>query len=239
MDADAESRSGMLAWDDVVWPSEEYVPWSGYRRYMPHWRLKGGLYFVTFRLADSIPRGVVEGWIEERRTWLTAWGVIGDVPEEEQQRRYLAIPEDARRVFERDMARKYFVELDKCHGSCLLRRQGAARIVADALQFHEGARLRGGDFVVMPNHVHWLLMPLGDHALEDILQSVKHWAAIEINKLVGRRGRLWQKESYDHLVRNPEQLERICGYIERNPEKAGLKSGEGLYYVTPNSHSGH
>ena len=98
------------------------------------------------------------------------------------------------------------------------------------MRFHEGTRLRCGDFVIMPNHVHWLLLPLQGYALESVLQSVKLWSARRINALLGRAGTFWQKESHDHIVRDAEEFGRIREYIEENPAKAGLRSGEFRYH---------
>ena len=205
---------------------DPHSPVRVYRRQLPHWRQDRVLYFVTFRLADSIPRHVLEGWAEERRTWLAAHGLSEAMSGAAWQERYATIPEAVRRAFQRDRARKSLVELDRCHGACLLRNPETAQIVADALQFHDGRRLRCGDYVVMPNHVHWLVLPLPTHELESIMQSVKRFTATRINRHVGRTGTLWQKESYDHIVRDLKELERIRLYIEENPAKARLKPAE-------------
>ena len=82
----------------------------------------------------------------------------------------------------------------------------------------------------MPNHVHWLVLPLQGVALESILQSVKGWSARQINRLLERKGALWQKESFDHIVRGSNQLERIREYIAQNPEKSGLRPDEFQYF---------
>lgn len=76
-------------------------------------------------------------------------------------------------------------------------------------------------YVVMANHVHLLIWPR--IAPERLLKSLKGSTAREANRLLGRTGEsFWQKESYDHWVRNPIELEKIRGYIENNPVKAGL-----------------
>lgn len=54
-----------------------------------------------------------------------------------------------------------------------------------------------------------------------------HWlkgsTARKANQLLGRTGMpFWQDESYDHWVRDRQQLERIVRYIEDNPVSAGL-----------------
>ena len=54
------------------------------------------------------------------------------------------------------------------------------------------------------------------------MQSIKRYSAREINRLVKRSGSLWQAESYDHVVRDEDELLRIIQYVMNNPVKAGL-----------------
>jgi putative transposase len=76
-------------------------------------------------------------------------------------------------------------------------------------------------YVIMPNHVHLLLLPLV--APSRLLQTLKGYTAREANRLLGRTGQpFWQAESYDHWVRDTPEAERIRAYIENNPAKAGL-----------------
>ena len=75
--------------------------------------------------------------------------------------------------------------------------------------------------VVMANHVHLLAWPKAPPP--KLLRSLKSYTGREANKLLGRAGEsFWQKESYDHWVRNDDELRRIRVYIEQNPVKAGL-----------------
>lgn len=201
-----------------------------YSRDLPHWRREGAVYFVTFRLRDSIPRNVLKVWTIERRHWLNANGVTDDLVGDERLKRYLAIPEPKRRAFEREEARKFFVELDQCHGSCILRNPEAAEIVGNALRYFHDTRLYCGDFVVMPNHVHWLVIPMHKHTLESILQSVKRYSARQVNLLLERTGGVWQKESFDRIVRNSEEFEKTRNYIQQNPAAARLKPGTFLHH---------
>ena len=74
----------------------------------------------------------------------------------------------------------------------------------------------------MPNHVHILMEPI-THSLVDILDSWKKFTARKANKILGREGQpFWQREYFDHLIRNQEHLERTSNYIWTNPEAAGL-----------------
>jgi type I restriction enzyme R subunit len=224
-------REGNTVWEGIAWPAEDFDTVHCYDRNLPHWRMEDACYFVTFRLADSIPQPIAEAWAEESRRWLAMHGISNDLAESEWRRRYEAISSGVRRAFEREQIRMAFVELDKCHGSCVLRQSELADIVANALRFHHGVRLRCGDFVIMPNHVHWLVLPMAGFDLERIMQSVKRWCARHINERLGAKGPLWQKESFDHIVRNPTELERIRDYIAENPAKARLGKNEYVYYA--------
>ena len=55
------------------------------------------------------------------------------------------------------------------------------------------------------------------------MQSLKRFTAREGNRILGLTGQpFWQDETYDRLVRNQIEFERIAHYIEMNPVKAGL-----------------
>ncbi len=83
-----------------------------------------------------------------------------------------------------------------------------------------------GDYVIMPNHVHALLTPLAPHKLEDILKSIKGRTAVEINRTIGSKGKLWQRDSYDHIVRDVEQLRAFQTLHQRQPKKGESQTGE-------------
>ena len=54
------------------------------------------------------------------------------------------------------------------------------------------------------------------------MHSLKSFTANECNKILKQKGVFWQDESYDHWVRDDDELLRIIEYIELNPVKAGL-----------------
>lgn len=58
--------------------------------------------------------------------------------------------------------------------------------------------------------------------LSGIMHSLKSYTANLANQILQRTGRFWQKESYDHWVRDVDELERIVEYIAANPVRAGL-----------------
>jgi REP element-mobilizing transposase RayT len=177
------------------------TPISNVRGNLPHWRQDGVIYFVTFRTADSLPEGKLAQWLEEREAWLK----INPEPHNEVLRRQYA--RFSARIEE---------GLDAGYGDCLLADPGNRKIVEDAIRFFDGQRYRLDEFVVMPNHVHALLTPLGYHRLSGILHSWKSFTAKRINARVGRVGTFWQKESFDHIVRSVAHFERFRHYIREN-----------------------
>ncbi len=203
-----------------------------YRRHLPHWRQEGACYFVTYRLNDSIPARVLAGWREERRIWYSAHGIDPDMVRGEAWREaYEKIPVGEREKFERRHYRELHDCLDAGQGSCCLRDEDTAKIALDALLFFHGQRCWTGDAVVMPNHVHGLLVPKRGFELERLLQSVKRHSSREINRRMGREGKLWQKDGYDHIVRSRKELRAFRKYIGKNATKVGLTAGSGAYHV--------
>ena len=80
--------------------------------------------------------------------------------------------------------------------------------------------------VVMPDHVHLLLTPLcddnGEITLPEILQELKSVSAHKVNEYLGRKGRLWQEESFDRALRKVEDWRAKADYIMGNPVRDGL-----------------
>jgi len=110
-----------------------------------------------------------------------------------------------------------------------------AGIVASSLHFFSEDRYELGDFVIMPNHVHLLVRFYGEHSPKAQCKSGKRFTAAKINRCLGRKGHFWQDESFDHLVRSEEEFDYLREYIESNPMKASLSSGEFSYYRAPPS----
>ncbi len=195
-----------------------------YRRNLPHWRQEGATYFVTFRLADSIPRNVMLAWIHDRQLWMQAHGLAGYTRAAIAREWYDGVSEGERRSFELQEARRLGIELDRCHGSCLLARPEVRGILAAALLQSHGRRYRCGDWVIMPNHVHWIIQPIAPWSLERILQGIKRFSATHARRYRASASPLWQKGSYDRIVRDHEELASFRKYIEQNPLKAGLQA---------------
>ncbi|GAB5515364.1 MAG: transposase [Rhodopirellula baltica] len=194
------------------------------RRNLPHLDMNGVLTFVTFRLADSMPKKVVRQWHEEIENWLQQNGLDGWSVDQVLQSP--SVDASIKRELRFHKARRWHGHLDDCHGDCCLRDTTARDVVAQSLRHFDGERYDLERFVIMPNHVHVLLQIRDGFLLRKQLREVLRFSAREINQRLGRCGSLWQSEPFDHIVRSPEQFEYLQGYINRNPSKARLRESE-------------
>jgi REP element-mobilizing transposase RayT len=91
------------------------------------------------------------------------------------------------------------------------------------LRFFDGQRYVLGPWVVMPNHVHVIVRPLGTQLLDEILRSWKGFTAREANRILNRTGQpFWAREYYDHVLRDDQERAALADYTADNPVKAGL-----------------
>jgi REP element-mobilizing transposase RayT len=189
------------------------------RRNLPHWDKPAAAYFVTTCLHGSIPaKGLLD--IASRRQELSRRPRPETMP----------LPE-----WKRDNWKRLLARIDGWLDNEPANRSPAdpklAAVVADAVLHFAGTRLELYAFVVMPSHYHWLFRPLESWVdgladprtpRERITYSVNRFSATRGNRLMQRIGPFWLGESYDHWVQDVDELERIIGYIEVNPVKAGL-----------------
>jgi len=167
------------------------------RGYLPHFDGGELAQFITFRLHDALPGPVLVRWKEELKH---------EKPGE----------------VEALMRRRVEAYLDQGHGSCYLQDPVIASIVQNALFFHDQTKYRLAAWVMMPNHVHLLCTPATGHNLAEIMHSLKSYTSNEANKIIGRKGRLWQKEYFDRYIRNARHFAKVSAYIENNPVRARL-----------------
>jgi REP element-mobilizing transposase RayT len=200
---------------------DRHVPFHGFdpygevniaRRRLPHWRQSGATYFITFRLADSLPQSLLHQWQHERAIWLRwhppPWGA------------------DEQLAYEERFTSRLQEWLDAGVGACHLRRSDVRAKVEHSLLHFDGKRYAIDAFVLMPNHVHAVIAPTDDYDLSMILRGIKGVSANECNKLLRRKSSFWMEESYDHIVRDANELTIFRVYVSENPGKAGLKPEE-------------
>jgi REP element-mobilizing transposase RayT len=182
------------------------------RGYLPHLKAAGGTYFVTFRLGDSLPRSVRERLSTERE----------EMAEKARAPEHALTPVEQRRLawLFSERVDEY---LNAGYGHASLAVPEVASMVRNTLLYFDGSRYELHAWIIMPNHVHALVTPRAHHTLSAILHSWKSFSGSEANKILRRRGAVfWQRESYDHLVRDEGSFWRIVEYIRRNPVSARL-----------------
>ena len=169
------------------------------RSNLPHWHQKSALYFVTFRQADAIPAKKLAVWKTQYDQWLNR----NSKPWNEAQRV----------EYETHFARQIEQWLDLSYGSCLLKIKTCRDIIEARITADVNKHYLIDCYTVAVNHVHALIAPKGEHRLPNILKAWKGGSAHSINSFLSRSGPLWQKETYDHIVRNQIALNRIRSYI--------------------------
>ncbi len=196
---------------------------------LPHWQQSEKLFFVTWRLADSLPQEKLAEWEKQKDRWLAEHPEPWD--------------EETEQEYHETFSEQIDKWLDAGEGECVLKEPEIAAIVEGALLHFNGDRYDMESFVVMPNHVH-VLFRLGDgFKLEDVIQTWKSFTAKKINSALGREGMLWQRDYWDRIVRSGKHAGHVRCYIVRNPEKARLREGEFIAYEsgvgeTPTLHVG-
>jgi putative transposase len=78
-------------------------------------------------------------------------------------------------------------------------------------------------FVIMPDHIHWLMQLEDKATLQQVIRSMKSQTA----KVIGYP--IWQPGYYDHAIRKDEDIVHIARYIIANPIRAGLVKKVGDY----------
>jgi REP element-mobilizing transposase RayT len=185
------------------------------RGYLPHVKREGASYFVTFRLANSLPKKVLLGFERERAERLRRLKDFANRGE---------TISDSEEEIARDLQRQIERYPDKGCGACHLARPEIAVLVRDAMRHFHDSRYLLHEWVIMPNHVHAIVWPKPDYVLSDILKSWKQFTSRRAEKILGMNGNepFWQSEVYDHWIRNEDEKTRIARYIRNNPITAGL-----------------
>jgi REP element-mobilizing transposase RayT len=179
---------------------------------LPHWEKESATYFITFRLADSLPKSVLDEIESEREAIVKTANQL-----------HRPLSPDERRKIQRLSSPIIENYLDNGAGACHLKDPTVAEEVANALRHFDNQRYRLFAWCVMPNHVHAVVRLLPGRTLAEVVHSWKSFTAKRANAILSLQGTFWQREYYDHLVRDEGELERAIRYVAENPEKANLK----------------
>ena len=191
---------------------------------LPHIAPIGAEFFITFRLADSLPVSIVQLLKDEMD-----FSIKKLKKEKPKNFKYLI------NQLKHDFSFKYDNYLDhKPYGNCYLENEKIAQLVADRMHKFNGKYYELEAYTIMPNHVHLLIdtslqvekedidIESNYFQLDKIMQLIKGGSAFEANKILGRKGTFWMKDSHDHYIRNEKDWENTLEYIINNPVEAGL-----------------
>ncbi len=178
-----------------------------YSKKLPHFQPLEETFFITYRLVDSIPVSK----LKELEEVSINGKKIAKTKEEKynEQKRHFALTDDC---LDKNSNEPYWLSKDEI-----------AAIVKESLHFCDGKFYKLWCYCIMSNHVHLVITTLKDAPpLYNILQKHKRHTALVCNKVLNRSGQFWTHESYDHIVRDDEEFDRIIFYTINNPVKAGL-----------------
>jgi REP element-mobilizing transposase RayT len=199
-----------------------------YKNRLPHIAPIGATFFVTFRLADSLPVAIIQELEEAFQQ------TCKEIKESK-------LPNYKERM--RDERKRHFGEFDHQldalrYGNCYLQQPDVAEIVAKRLHEFDKVHYNLQAYCIMPNHVHVLfdtrlqllteddiyLKAAPPHyvQLDFMMQLIKGGSARFANQVLNRKGTFWMRDSYDHYVRNEREWGNIVAYILNNPVKANL-----------------
>src|SRR6185295_963721 len=149
---------------------DERKPLTVYMRNLPHWRQDGATYFVTFRLADSLPQVKLDELRDLRRGW--------------ERQHPLPRSEAVLHEWARLASERIECWLDQGMGKCVLQEPSVASLVSSAFHYHDDDRYELDCYVIMPNHAHVVLRPLrAEYPVEEIVGSWKKYSARQINRI--------------------------------------------------------
>jgi REP element-mobilizing transposase RayT len=187
------------------------------RGYLPHLEIPDSTYFVTIRLADTLPQNILFQIRLE----------IKDLAAKEKKNSLTSAQQQRLKYLE---SRKIQDYLDRSLGDCFLKDPAVAEIVKEAVNHHDGKRYISHVCCLMPNHLHWIFTPLKTEdmnkssSLISIVQGFKSFTAHCINKMLKRNGSFWRREYYDHRIKSSEEFYKLVLYTIGNPIKAKLCS---------------
>jgi REP element-mobilizing transposase RayT len=182
----------------------------------PHYQFEDSIVFITWRLAGTLPAHIMDLFRQLRSA----------DSEQENDRDLKRIQRENARLF--NLYQDYDLELANWNDPGFsLNDEALAPIVTGAFQFYARVKYELHAYCVMSNHVHILIRALRDengdlNRVSDLVRSMKSFTAHEINKVLQRRGQLWDDFHFDRVIRDARNYDNVVRYILMNPVAAGL-----------------
>ena len=197
------SLFAVMVYDDSPYFDRSLPIEASQGMFLPHWHQDGKLQFVTFRLADSLPR--------ERRRELERF------IRQFELRHPRPWDQKVEWEYNRHINKTTERLLNAGYGSCLLRHSEIRQIVAEAIMYGDGNDYTVEAYVIMPNHVHILLCLSDRCPLDYVIHRIRKFTSRKVNQLTGATGSLWMTDYFDRIIRTPNHLAYCLDYIDRNP----------------------
>ena len=193
---------------------------------LPHFQQPGQAYFVTWNIKDAIPAKAMKDYTEKLKQLRN--NIDFAVKENQSNEKISALRFDYN-ILRKKMMKAFedLLHLNQKNVVDLSKTENTT-IIYNSLTYWEGVKLKNYAICVMPNHVHWVFKLFEKDEkgtpvwLEDILKSVKHYSATQINLEENKKGTLWHKESWDTTIRDERHLYEAIEYTRNNPVAAGL-----------------
>jgi REP element-mobilizing transposase RayT len=183
-----------------------------HKRNLPHLYYNDGIYFITYRLYDSIHPDALK-----------------QLQEKLKQNQKLH-PHKQKKLF-----KQYDELLDKSESKIqYLTQPEILDICKSSIHFYDGKEYKLICYCIMPNHIHLVFELINkEKIIGDIIGSIKKFSGRNANLALKRKGKFWQYESFDRLVRDDVELYFTIRYALMNPVNAGLvtdwKEWKGTY----------
>ncbi|MEP7323735.1 MAG: transposase [Saprospiraceae bacterium] len=184
-----------------------------YVKNLPHIHPANSIYFVTFRLEGSVPIIQLQKLNENY-----------ELKKSQIQNESLEIKNKVAHEYKAEKE-SLLEQIDD--GPRYLKIPEIAKIVMSQLHLFDRVFYDLVCYCIMSNHVHVLFdtsiqTDLSRVSLDKILKKIKGPTAVKSNRFLGRSGKFWMLESYDHYIRNDKELSNVYDYILNNPVKANL-----------------
>jgi REP element-mobilizing transposase RayT len=188
-----------------------------YIRHLPHIQSSLRPLFMTWRLKFTLPDYIKHQLLIRKQAFEAKIASLS--PDYQALQQY---------SFEKQRFAWFDSQLPLFKGTpAFLTQDNIAPLVIDPLLFHTGSRYTLSAYCLMPNHVHVIIQQERGTAdnpfpLSKITQSWKRHSSTKIKKTLGIADSVWQAESYDHVIRNEQELMHYLEYVMENPVQAGL-----------------
>lgn len=187
------------------------------KRHLPHKQLTGCVLFITWRLAFTLPKAILNDLAMIRSNYL-----------KERKKSILADGKNKYIEF-KNIQFNYFDDWIDNYKECKhnLTLDPYSNIIKKVIHSDENIKYILSAYCIMSNHIHLVIKPLTKnngtfYTITELTGFLKSITAHKINKALSLKGQVWQHESYDRIIRDENEYLDTVKYVIMNPVKAGL-----------------